>query len=521
MKCVPCLTGCEVCTSETNCSKCGAPLMLQGSECKSECDHGYIVSGGQCKPCPEGCLQCGPNDICYYCADKKYAYHGLCYDICPAGTMGSQETSNWACVPCNSPCRTCMNHPSYCTSCEPGKGYLQTSDTLQSCVPECAKGTYVDDGVCQLCDFKCATCIGSKYHCLSCPAGQILYKASCWGHCPAIYFKGGANGLKPCCVDECPSGFYKVSQSECASCSPQCKTCEGSADNCTECLHGSVTIGGQCSTECQPNQFTFHGVCISCSESCLSCKSSPQHCIECASGYVRTGSICEKGCLAVQYFNQEKNLCQRCNAKCKTCTSYNFCTTCHRANIVPRGGVCSECPYPCRTCTPQGKCESCLSGFYFFFGKCNRACPGGSIPGDGVCKCLSGLIANGYCVTNCQPGHTSINGQCLPCNPNCAQCSGTVNTCTHCISGYSLDNSTRMCVPNSKCPYGQDLNIHGVCENICPASYYFFEGVCMFNECKGGYYFNDHGGCVRSGGTNPPAHYCPYGQYRHNGACVT
>ena len=146
--CVPCAGGCDICTSNTVCTQCISPLVLQGNVCQGTCNNGFTPLGNKCIGCPTGCLQCTQNLICFYCADNLFIYKGSCFDICPAGTIGDKSSGNWQCVPCNSPCKTCMNHPSYCTSCENGKGYLQTSAVQQSCVTECTDGTYAKNGVC-------------------------------------------------------------------------------------------------------------------------------------------------------------------------------------------------------------------------------------------------------------------------------------------------------------------------------------------------------------------------------------
>ena len=198
--------------------------------------------------CSEGCQRCTQNKICYYCNDGYYEYKGNCYKVCPAGTTGDSSRGNWVCSPCNKPCKTCINHPSFCTSCLNGFGYLQTSDDQQSCVLTCVDGTYPVQGVCRICDFRCATCVGSSTNCLSCPYGQVLYKGGCWAQCPAISLQ--LVGRNASCTDSCPEGFYKVSTSECAKCSIQCTTCEGGPDNCTSCLHGNVAVNGTCTAVC-------------------------------------------------------------------------------------------------------------------------------------------------------------------------------------------------------------------------------------------------------------------------------
>lgn len=521
--CVPCASGCQTCTSSSNCTKCIDPLVLQGSVCQANCNDGFTALGSVCLGCPKGCLQCTQNFICFYCADGLYMYNGNCYDICPAGTIGDNTGANWNCVPCNSPCKTCLNHPSYCTSCENGKGYLQTSAVQQSCVEICNDGTFAQNGVCQVCDFKCATCLGSSTNCISCPSGQLLYKGGCWATCPAILLSDTKSGTASSCVETCPDGFYKVSETECSACSAQCTTCNGGPDNCTSCLQGSVSTNGTCTVKCGENQFSFQGICVACSSSCYGCQYTPQNCLACASGYVKSGSICQKGCLSYQFYDASQQKCIACDSSCATCSTFNYCTTCANSAITPRGGVCSSCPYPCSTCDQTGICTGCLSGFYYFQGSCQTTCPSGSSAYNGICRCNSGIVSNGQCVASCASGSTSIAGKCQSCNSNCAECSGNVNSCTKCLTGWTIDANTQKCVSSTQCPYGQEAN-NGICENICDSGFFYYEGICIYGGCFTGYADNGFGGCARKSGTTTTSSSsvtCSVGQFLLNGACVS
>jgi len=516
-QCVPCATGCQQCTSFTNCTNCITPLVLQGTVCQATCNSGFTALGSVCQGCPTGCLQCTQNFICFYCADGLYMYNGACYSVCPAGTIGDSTQANWNCVPCNSPCRTCINHPSYCTSCENGRGFLQTSAVDQSCVQNCIDGTFANNGVCQVCDFKCATCLGSATNCISCPANQILYQGGCWATCPAILLQGTGTGSATC-VDNCPDGFYKVSATACAPCSIQCTTCSNGPNNCTTCLQGSVSSNGSCSVSCGENEFSFQGVCVACSQSCYGCSVTPTNCITCAAGFVRSGSICQRGCQNAQFFDTNQQVCVNCPSGCAACSAANFCTSCVNAAIIPRGGVCSNCPYPCNTCDGTGACTTCLSGFYFFQSRCQDACPTGATPRNGVCVCSSGIVSDGNCVASCQSGFTAINGRCVACSSNCAQCSGSTTACTSCLSGFQIDASTQRCVSVTQCPYGQDFQ-NGVCSNICDNGFFFFENMCIYGGCFSGYAANAFGGCIRTGAA--PTLACSAGQFLLNGRCVS
>jgi len=383
------------------------------------------------------------------------------------------------------------------------------------------------NGVCQVCDFSCATCLGSATNCISCPVGQLLYQGGCWANCPAILLTNSAScgsTVGSCCVDNCPDGFFKLGQSSCAPCSPQCTTCSGGMDNCTSCLQGSVSLNGTCVVKCGENQFNFRGICLACSASCYGCVNLPTNCITCAPGYVQSGSLCQKGCLTNQYYDNTLQRCVNCDSTCATCSSVNYCLTCANTNVVPRGGVCSSCPYPCSTCDQFNKCTSCLSGFYFFQGQCQTTCPSGAVPVNGICRCASGIVSNGQCVTSCSSGFTSINGACIACNSNCAECSGTVNTCTKCLNGFAIDPSTNLCVSSTQCPYGQESS-NGVCVNICDNGFYYFEGACLYGTCSSSsvnnYIPNAYGGCIRNTAVNIITTTCSSGKFLLNGNCVT
>ena len=513
--CKSCPNGCEKCSSGSVCQGCVSPLLLQGSKCQAICNDGFTPIGSVCQSCSTGCQRCTQNLICYYCADGYYSYKGNCYSVCPAGTIGDRSSGNWQCKPCNSPCKTCINHPSYCTSCLNGMGYLQTSAVAQSCVLSCVDGTFAEGGVCQVCDFRCATCLGSPTNCISCPDGQVLFKGGCWANCPAISLQ--RVGQNASCTDICPNGFYKRSATGCSPCAIECTTCEGGPTNCTSCLHGSVSVSGTCTIKCGENEFNFQGHCLACSKSCYGCQYNPQNCLQCADGYVKTGSICQQGCLSHQYYDNNQRKCISCSSECATCSSHSHCTTCRKSDIKPRGGVCSNCPYPCGTCDGTGACTSCLSGCYYFQGSCRTSCPHGARPVSGVCRCDSGIVSLGQCVTSCGTGFTAIEGSCQPCNPNCAECSRNVNHCTKCISGFFIDTTTQKCTSKANCPYGQEF-LNGVCSNICDPGFNFYEGMCIYGGCFEGYAPNSVGGCVRKGYSSGPS--CSSSQYIFNGQCV-
>ena len=122
-------------------------------------------------------------------------------------------------------------------------------------------------------------------------------------------------------------------------------------------------------------------------------------------------------------------------------------------------------------------------------------------------------------MTSCGSGFTAIQGSCQPCNPNCAECSGDVNHCTKCISGFTIDSRSRKCVSEAKCPYGQEFT-QGACTPICDAGFYFYEGICVYGGCFDGYAPNAFGGCVRSMTSPSSGPNCNFNQYIQDGQCV-
>jgi len=73
-----------------------------------------------------------------------------------------------------------MYHPSHCVSCLNGKGFLQQIGDEKKCLSECPLGTYPVNGVCELCDLNCLSCLGNKINCVECPMDQYLFMGKCY-----------------------------------------------------------------------------------------------------------------------------------------------------------------------------------------------------------------------------------------------------------------------------------------------------------------------------------------------------
>jgi len=503
-QCVPCVNGCQSCNSSTSCIACNTPLLLQENSCLSRCGPGFFQSGFTCTKCSEGCASCTQANICTFCSSGRLAYNGQCFTNCPPGSVASLNTSS--CVSCNSPCATCTEHPSKCTTCSSCCGSLFNFQ----CLGSCPVGTYSVNATCQYCSYNCATCLGTSTTCTSCPSGKVLFNGTCYDKCPYVMIGG-------ICTFNCAKGLYKTAINKCEACSSVCLTCETNPNNCTSCVSG-YSVNGTCVKNCPLNYFAIAGVCQACNPECNGCVDTCTNCINCAPSYYKCGSLCVKTCYPNQFIDSSSNTCITCNAKCKTCSSQQFCTTCANPQAVPVNGVCNDCSYPCNTCgSGPSVCLTCVSGFNLVGSTCIAACPTGATPVGGVCQCSNGYIYSNQCVSSCPTGYGPIGGQCQKCADNCAVCSGSTSSCTTCINGFALNAVTGVCQVAPTCQFGQYFSqSSNTCSRICPQTTYYYESVCL-TACLQGYQDNGVGGCVAINVQTG----CSYPYYLSNGVCIS
>ncbi len=333
--CAKCITGCDSCSNSNSCNRCAYGLLLEQGQCKNRCSQGFYVSGAVCEKCNEGCAFCTSINTCDVCQSGRLSYNGICYRDCPDGSVADNTTSK--CVPCNSPCKTCTSHPSKCTTCDSCCGNLFNFD----CVKTCPISTFSSRGKCEFCSYDCATCLGSSTTCTSCASNKILYNGACLDKCPSLL----VNGV---CLFNCQKGFYKIGLNQCVKCDSSCVSCENVSTNCTECPIGSYSSNGYCVRVCPIQTIPIDGVCQPCDVSCSGCLERCDQCVNCAQGYLKYGSKCFKNCPDTQYLDISILTCRPCYAKCKTCSSVNFCTTCVNPLSTPVNGLCYDCAYPCR-----------------------------------------------------------------------------------------------------------------------------------------------------------------------------
>ena len=241
----------------------------------------------------------GPN-ICLICLSGRLSYNGFCYTNCPAGSVASNSST---CVDCNSPCKTCTEHPSKCTSCLSCCGNLFNF----KCLTSCPVGTYSINGTCQYCAYNCKTCLGSNTTCTSCPEGKILYNGACYDKCPYVMIGG-------ICTFNCAKGLYKTAMNQCEKCDSRCATCEGVPSNCTTCKpEYGYALEGVCQKKCPSNYLSIDGECKPCNPECKGCIDTCSNCIDCAVGYYKLGATCVKTCYPNMFVDGSSNICVACS----------------------------------------------------------------------------------------------------------------------------------------------------------------------------------------------------------------
>jgi proprotein convertase subtilisin/kexin type 5 len=228
-----------------------------------------------CKLCSPNCLTCvDTSTTCQSCFQPKYldSLTSSCVLSCPspkwgvnitrscedACTLSSQygdSTDNRICKACDPNCLTCVDTSITCTSCS-SPNYLDSNQKI--CVTACVSpywgnnasrtcdsscsltSQYGDEGdkrICKNCDLTCKTCIGTSTHCTSCDSPRFLHGPSntCLTQCPDPTWGDSSTKI---CVDGCPLSNQYGDRNNfriCTLCTPNCHTCDNSANECTSC----------------------------------------------------------------------------------------------------------------------------------------------------------------------------------------------------------------------------------------------------------------------------------------------
>lgn len=227
MPCRTCATGntsfCTSCYTNTTITSYVYYYIFHAT-CYQTCPTGTYanISVMQCLACNSSCATCFDADNCTSCvSNSTYSYLffnnslGFCLTTCPS--FYYPTGTNPVCVPCVSPCITCISL-TQCTSCLVGF-YLYNYSCLIAC-PSVITITNSITNTCDSCNAVCATCLGTVDNCTTCSIMAAFYNGTCVAECPA-----------PLVIDN--GSCY-------TDCSPNCLTCSIRYNNCTSCNASSI-----------------------------------------------------------------------------------------------------------------------------------------------------------------------------------------------------------------------------------------------------------------------------------------
>jgi proprotein convertase subtilisin/kexin type 5 len=216
--CLQCDAKCTSCDLlATNCSVCQtvAPdvAYLLNLTCLAVCPNGYFpddnagAGPNTCGTCHAYCAVCLSSAVtnCSSCASTYTLSGSTCDSACLSG-YGPASNSPGVCILCTSPCLTCQELPTNCSTCvqTPSRHYLhKISSTSFECVTVCPAPTFPNNGTltCDPCPSGCTECNSSSY-CFSC------------NYTAGYAFQNTTN----LCKNPCPLGFYKENSTNCSMC---------------------------------------------------------------------------------------------------------------------------------------------------------------------------------------------------------------------------------------------------------------------------------------------------------------
>ncbi|KAL4482496.1 hypothetical protein ABPG72_001472 [Tetrahymena utriculariae] len=215
---------------------------------------------------------------------------------------------------------------------------------------------------------------------------------------------------------QCIDGYYMNKNSKtCLKCLPQCKTCSGTRDNCTQC------------------------------------NSSNQQTPSCR-------------CIDSSYFLSQQQQCQKCSEKCNSCVmNESYCTTCSQNRKNPPNCDCDYQNYQeiqniCVQLQCDPNCEQCIFDTSLKQIVCIK-CKLGRI-NPPFCTFMPNYKDNydGTCSACSLSSYYDLKqNDCIPCSFPCLQCKNAKDQCTQCLDGLQMVQNTCNC-QNGEIEYFQGSN---------------------------------------------------------------
>lgn len=205
--------------------------IIQNATTCSGCNPGFQTDlMGKCVLCPLNCAICSAG-TCTFCKLGFYL-------------------SSANCLPCNSPCGTCIGSADNCTSCL--TPLLLSSGTCLSCADQCSSCSPTNTSNCLTCKIPYSLIPDSTGQCIRCFQDVCL--------------QCDATNTSICLV--CRNGSSLIDG--------RCQPCPS---NCITCLLPVPPIPALC-FQCSSGFTESNGTCVPCSPGCLSCFSSI-NCLQC------------------------------------------------------------------------------------------------------------------------------------------------------------------------------------------------------------------------------------------------
>ncbi|EAR81858.2 zinc finger lsd1 subclass family protein (macronuclear) [Tetrahymena thermophila SB210] len=504
-QCLPCIPPCQTCqNSQKNCLSCeigynynpltnycdpicdqtcqSCSLPYNKNACLS-CFDGNFLLNNQCIPCQPPCLSCSNLSTCLSC-QSSYIFNSdtnSCSLICPILCTSCQMSdlkviqclscqdgfyvSQYQCLACQTPCKTCQGKQTNCLSCienytyspslnlcspicDPSCKSCYSPYNSQSCLT-CFDGDYLLNNECLSCQLPCKSCQNSSQTCLSCIDNYTFNQSTfdCSPVCDQSCYTCSYPLDSSSCLS-CYNGFY-LSNKQCLPCDSECSSCQITANNCTQCSDNYIfdEVEEVCLPICAQTCKTctlplMNNQCSSCFDgyylnnySCVPCQSPCQNCID--------QSNC-LSCLKDYSYNQQTNQCNLiCPDLCQQC-QFNKdnqiqCLVCIDGFYL-NNQSCLKCSSPCLTCQfSSNNCLSCDSNYTFSNGLCLPNC-------DPKCKTCTLPNLSSACLT-CQDGYYFDNNYCFPCQQPCQNCQYSPNNCLSCITNYIFNTNSNSCSP--------------------------------------------------------------------------
>jgi hypothetical protein len=416
--CQPCHSSCLKCSgpsSSSNCSVCGSGATLTDTgTCLCQSGDTFSTSGPACTAIPDcpavcagSCLSTAPPK-CLACISTGILLSDFgC--TCPSGSFLSvATTSTPSCTACSPKCSECQanptNSPSSCVQCKSPGIYPSVMDSENNDCLTDTPGTFFDETT-----KTNKSCTGSARTC----TGPLNF-ASCYPDTEL------SNNNSTC---NCPIyTTYSIAEKRCVASTPLSLCLYPKPTSCDLCDSYSV-YSSQQSCTCKARFAFTDGVCVPYHPDCGDTADTAT-CMTCPPNTSLDNGRCS--CGPGTYLDPLTASCQKCFFLCATCENYSTtsCLTCRSpGSIIPKcdcpsgyytnnstllTNLCIACHLSCQTCkgSQATDCLTCKSGT--------------TITPDGTCVCPLGKY------------RSQSTFDCLPCDPNCVECSMASNHCTVC-----------------------------------------------------------------------------------------